>query len=75
MNDLLSLISLVNNPRAILNVIANNPQFMRNSIVKNAFSMASQGNMQGVETLARNLCEEKGINVEELLDNLKKIRF
>lgn len=75
MNDLLSLISLVNNPRAILNVIANNPQFMRNNIVKNAFSMASQGNMQGVETLARNLCEEKGINVEELLDNLKKIRF
>lgn len=75
MNDLLSLISLVNNPRAILNVIANNPQFMRNNIVKNTFNMASQGNMQGVEALARNLCEEKGINIEELLDNLKKIHL
>lgn len=29
--------------------------------------MAQQGNMQGIEQMARNLCKEKGLNADDAL--------
>ena len=42
-----------------------NNQVMQSPIAKNAIEMAKNGNMKGVEKLARNLCKEKGIEAED----------
>ena len=53
----------------------NNPfhlfQAMSNPILKNAMDMANKGDTKGVEQLARNLCKEKGINVDDAVRQIK----
>ena len=35
-----------------------------NPMLNNVMQMANNGNMKGVEQVARNLCKEKGINAD-----------
>jgi hypothetical protein len=44
---------------------------MSNPILKNAMDMANKGDTKGVEQLARNLCKEKGINVDDAVRQIK----
>ena len=34
--------------------------------------MAQNGDMQGVEKMARNLCNEKGINADDMMNQIKR---
>ena len=49
----------------------NNSQIMQNPIARNAMEMAQQGNMQGIEQMARNLCKEKGLNADDVFNQIK----
>lgn len=38
-----------------------------NPVLNNAISMAEKGDMKGVETLCRNICRERGLDPEKML--------
>ena len=39
--------------------------------MKNTLEMAQKGDMQGIEQMARNLCREKGLNPDDMMNQLK----
>ena len=48
-----------------------NNQMMQNPMIKNVVQMAQKGNMQGIEQMARNLCKEKGLNADDVFNQIK----
>ena len=48
-----------------------NSRIMQNPIAKNAIGMAQNGDLQGVEQMARNLCKEKGIDFDKAFSDFK----
>lgn len=44
---------------------------MQNPIIKNTVQMAQSGDAKGIEQLARNLCKEKGINADDMFNQMK----
>lgn len=58
-------------PQQFVQQIMGNNQLMSNPIMKNALGMAQQGNMQGIEQMARNLCKEKGLNADDVFNQIK----
>ena len=65
------MLGAMKNPQAFIQQMMNNSQVMRNPIAKNAMEMAQQGNMQGIEQMARNLCKEKGLNADDVFNQIK----
>lgn len=59
------------NPQQFLQQVMNNNQMMKNPIIKNTVQMAENGDMKGIEQLARNLCNEKGIDADDLFNKMK----
>lgn len=60
------------NPQQFLKQMMGNNQIMSNPMAQNAINMAQKGDMKGIETLARNLGKEKGINPDDLMNEIKK---
>lgn len=60
------------NPQQFLQQMMGNNQIMSNPLIKNAMQMAQNGDMQGVEKMARNLCNEKGINADDMMESNKR---
>lgn len=58
-------------PRQLIQNMMGNSQIMSNDMVKNAYGMAQKGDFQGVEDLARNICETKGINPDDVMRQIK----
>ena len=71
MNNPFQLFQAMRNPQQFLQQMAGNSQAMSNPILKNAMDMANKGDTKGVEQLARNLCKEKGINVDDAVRQIK----
>lgn len=64
--QLIGMIKNGGNPQQmIMNVLRQNSN--NNPIIQNALNMAEKNDMQGIETLARNLCKEKGIDPSQAL--------
>ena len=42
-----------------------------NPVIDNAINMMEKGDNAGIEKLARNLCQEKGINPDDMLSQVK----
>lgn len=42
-----------------------------NPILNNALNMLEKGDTQGIETLARNMCKERNINPDEMMEQIK----
>ena len=54
-------------PQNILNKLnINNP------ILKNVMTMAQKGDTEGVETFARNICKQKGLDFDKEFDKFKE---
>ena len=53
------------NPAQMLRQQANNP------VISNALNMAEKHDAQGLEKLARNLCESNGINADDMVKQIK----
>ena len=43
-----------------------------NPVINNALNMAENTDVQGLEKLARNLCKEKNINPDEMINSIKQ---
>lgn len=43
-----------------------------NPVINNALNMAENNDVQGLEKLARNLCKEKNINPDEMINSIKQ---
>lgn len=68
--NLLRLIKSGGNPQSMLmNMVQKNAN--NNPMMNNLLNMMNSGNAQGVEQLARNLCKEKGINPDEIINQIK----
>ena len=60
------------NPQQFLQQMMGNRQMMSNPIIKNALGMVQNGDAKGIEKLARNLCKEKGIEVDDFVSQIKQ---
>lgn len=61
----------VGNPQQFIQQIIGNNQIMENPMAKNVIDMAQNGNMQGIEQMARNLCKEKGLDADQVMQQIK----
>lgn len=59
------------NVMGMVQQMMNNSQVMSNPMIKNAMSMAQSGNSKGIEQMARNLCKEKGINPDDVMNQIR----
>lgn len=59
------------NPQQFIQQIMGNNQIMSNPMAKNVIDMAQNGNMQGIEQIARNLCKEKGLDADQVMQQIK----
>ena len=60
------------NPKQFLQQMIKNRHMMSNPIIKNALGMVQSGDAKGIEKLARNLCKEKGIEVDDFVSQIKQ---
>ena len=67
----LQMSGAMKNPQQFLQQIMGNNQMMQNPIIKNTVQMAQSGDAKGIEQLARNLCKEKGINADDMFNQMK----
>lgn len=67
----LQFVQAMRNPQEFMQKMMKNSQVMQNPMAKNAMEMAQQGNMQGIEQMARNLCKEKGLNADDVFNQIK----
>ena len=65
------LTQFMRNPQVFLQQAMNNSQFMQNPISRNALEMYQNGDKQGLNELADNLCKEKGINRQDFEKQIK----
>jgi len=73
MNPMMQLAQIIrsggNPQQTIINImkqkVGNNP------VVGNAINMMEKGDNAGIEKLARNLCQEKGINPDQMFSQVK----
>lgn len=72
MKNLLQLFSGIKNPQQFLQSMMSNSQIMGNPMAKNAIDMMQNGDTKGVEQMARNLCKEKGVNPDEIMQQMKQ---
>ena len=58
-------------PQQFLQQIMGNNQMMKNPMLKNVVGMAQKGDMQGIEQMARNVCKEKGLDADDVFNQIK----
>lgn len=71
MNNLGLLMQAVNNPQQFLQNAMQNTQLMQNPLAKNAIEMYQRGDKDGINQMAENLCRERGIKQEDVINQLK----
>lgn len=67
----MNLMQMFQNPQQFMQNIMGNNQIMSNPMAKNAVELMQKGDAQGVEQMARNLCKEKGLNADEVMQQIK----
>ena len=66
------LMQAYKNPQQFLQNAMQNNQLMQNPIAKNAFEMYQHGDKDGINKMVENLCKEKGLKPEEVINQIKK---
>ena len=76
MNNTFHLLQAIKNPQQLINQFMNNEQVMSNPMIRNAVDMAQKGDSKGIEQLVRNIAQSKGMNADELFNQVKsQIKF
>lgn len=70
--NLMQMTQAMKNPQQFLQNMMGNNQIMKNPMAKNTLEMAQKGDFRGIENIAKNLCREKGINPDEMMNQIKK---
>lgn len=58
-------------PQQFIQQMMGNNQLMSNPMARNAMQMAQKGDSKGIEQMARNLCKEKGIDADDVFNQIK----
>ena len=69
--QIIQLIKNGNNPQQLLQSIFQQ-QGNNNPILQNAMSLAQNGNVSGLEMIARNIAQQKGLNFDKEFANFKQ---
>lgn len=70
----MQIMQMINNPQAMVQQAMNNPHIMNNPVVKNAIGMAQRGDNKGLEELVRNAGREKGVDVDQIINQFRNFR-
>ena len=71
MNNMGMLLQAVKNPQQFIQQMMGNSQAMQNPMIANAIQMYRNGDKEGINQLANNLCKEKGTTLEEMSQKIK----
>lgn len=71
MNNIGILMQAIRNPQAFLQQAMNNSKIMQNPLTKNALEMYQRGDKDGINKMAENLCKERGLKPEEVINQIK----
>lgn len=67
-----ALVKMMRNPQmAMQTIMQQNPQLQNNQPLMNAFNAIQNGDMKQAEQIARNVCQQNGVNPDEMISNLK----
>ena len=67
----MQLIQAMKNPQAFMQQMMNNSQIMQNPMARNALEMYKKGDSQGLQSMAENLCKERGTTPQQIQDMIK----
>jgi hypothetical protein len=67
MNNIIQLLQAFGNPQQLIN----NVMKTNNPMIQNAVELAQKGDSQGLEQLVRNVAQAKGVNVDEMFQQVK----
>lgn len=60
------------NPQQMINnLIQQNPNIKNNPIMQNAFQMAQKGDERGLQQLAQNVAQAKGVDLNKFIQQIK----
>lgn len=71
MMNIFQMLGSIKDPNKFVDQMMSNGAMNSNPIAKNAFDMYRKGDMQGINELANNLCETKGIKFEDAIKEIK----
>lgn len=71
MMNIFQMLGSIKDPNKFVDQVMNNGSMNNNPIAKNAFEMYQKGDAQGINELAKNLCETKGIKLEDAIRDIK----
>ena len=71
MNNHFQMLGAIRNPEQFIQQAMNNSQIMQNPLAKNALEMYQRGDKDGINKMAENLCRERGIKQEDVINQLK----
>ena len=74
MNNPLNLVQIFRNPEPFMQQIMNSPQFKNNPMAQNVIELRNKGDVKGLEELARNVCKEKGIDLEQIMSQVRQTK-
>ena len=66
------MLGAMKNPQEFIQQMMNNIQIMQNPMVKNAMQMYQNGDTQGLQAMAENLCKERGTTPQQVQEMIKK---
>ena len=67
----MQLMKAMQNPQQFIQSMIGNNQIMQNPMAKNVLGMAQKGDTKEIEQFARNLCKEKGLNPDDVMNQVK----
>lgn len=67
------MIASMKNPQTFMQQMMSNSQIMQNPMARNAMEMYKNGDSKGLQSMAENLCKEKGISVDDVKQNVLKM--
>lgn len=73
MNNFLQALSQIKNPQSFIENAMKNNQLLQNPVGRNAIELIKNGDKKGTEELARNLLKERGLNPDEVYNQVKQM--
>ena len=70
MNNIFQFIQSFRNPQAMIQNIMSNNEMMQNPMLRSGIELYQKGDMKGGEQLVRNICKERGIDIDEMRKQL-----
>ena len=72
MNPIMSLYQAMRNPNQFMQNMLSNNKVIGNPMAMNALDMMKNGDNEGIEKMARNVCKQRGINPDEAIQQIRQ---